>query len=132
MADYYTTFSCLLDVGTPENAVQALDLYNNHPDGLPDAFLLSVEQEGGTELWIRHGEGSGIPDLVCEFVLICAKKFSLKGLWGFSWANTCSSPRAGEFSGGAVILDLKTRKLRRNIDTRQWLLSALQKGKSDE
>src|SRR5690606_6879518 len=26
MADYYTHFSCLLDVGTPENAVRALEL----------------------------------------------------------------------------------------------------------
>lgn len=28
MADYYTHFSCLLDVGTPENAARALELYN--------------------------------------------------------------------------------------------------------
>jgi hypothetical protein len=28
MADYFTHFSCLLDVGTPDNAAHALDLYN--------------------------------------------------------------------------------------------------------
>ncbi|WP_206516601.1 hypothetical protein, partial [Xanthomonas euvesicatoria] len=28
MADYFTHFSCLLDVGTPENTARALDLYN--------------------------------------------------------------------------------------------------------
>ena len=28
MADYFTHFSCLLDVGSPENAARALDLYN--------------------------------------------------------------------------------------------------------
>ena len=28
MADYFTHFSCVLDVGTPENAARALDLYN--------------------------------------------------------------------------------------------------------
>ena len=28
MADYFTHFSCLLDVGTPENAARALELYN--------------------------------------------------------------------------------------------------------
>lgn len=28
MADYFTHFSCLLDVGTPEQAARALDLYN--------------------------------------------------------------------------------------------------------
>ena len=27
MADYFTHFSCLLDVGTPENAARALELY---------------------------------------------------------------------------------------------------------
>jgi hypothetical protein len=31
MADYFTHFSCLLDVGTPENAARALDLYNRCP-----------------------------------------------------------------------------------------------------
>ena len=28
MADWFTHFSCLLDVGTPENAARALELYN--------------------------------------------------------------------------------------------------------
>ena len=32
MADYYTHFSCLLDVGTPENAARALELYNSLSD----------------------------------------------------------------------------------------------------
>ena len=35
MADYFTHFSCLLDVGTPENAARALDLYANAPEGDP-------------------------------------------------------------------------------------------------
>jgi|HubBroStandDraft_2_1064218.scaffolds.fasta_scaffold548550_2 hypothetical protein len=29
MADYFTHFSCLLDVGTPENAARAVELYDN-------------------------------------------------------------------------------------------------------
>ena len=28
MAGFFIHFSCLLDAGTPENAVRALDLYN--------------------------------------------------------------------------------------------------------
>lgn len=28
MAEYFTQFSCVLDVGSPENAARALDLYN--------------------------------------------------------------------------------------------------------
>ena len=54
MADYFTHFSCLLDVGTPENAARALDLYDNTPedeDGLrlSDGFDLSIQ----TRRWIR-------------------------------------------------------------------------------
>jgi hypothetical protein len=28
MADFFTHLSCVLDVGTPDNAARALDLYN--------------------------------------------------------------------------------------------------------
>ena len=60
MADYFTHFSCLLDVGTPENAARALDLYNQlsedgaSEDPPSDNFLLSIQPEhGGTQLWMR-------------------------------------------------------------------------------
>ncbi len=40
MAEFYTQFSCLLDVGSAENAAQALDLYTafcaEPPRILPD------------------------------------------------------------------------------------------------
>ena len=47
--------SGLLDVGTPENAARALDLYANTPedeDGLRlwDGFDLSIQTEGRSEL----------------------------------------------------------------------------------
>ena len=55
MADYFTHFSCLLDVGTPENAARALDLYNALADDTAaedppsDGFVLSIQPEhGGT------------------------------------------------------------------------------------
>lgn len=57
MANYFTHFSCLLDVGTPKNAARALDLYsrmmeaNAAEDPPSDAFLLSIQPEhGGTQL----------------------------------------------------------------------------------
>ena len=56
MAVYFTNFSCLLDVGTPQNVARALDLYANASDDdgtLSDGFLLSSNEEGGAELWIR-------------------------------------------------------------------------------
>ncbi len=53
MADYNTHFSCLFDVGTPKNAVRALDLYTQiSVDGVmedppSDGFALSIEPEHG-------------------------------------------------------------------------------------
>jgi hypothetical protein len=46
MADFFTHFSCVLDVGTPDNAARALDLYQAftveaaREDVPPDGFLL--------------------------------------------------------------------------------------------
>jgi hypothetical protein len=66
MADYYTHFSCLFDVGTHENAMRALDLYQNavpnEDDHCPsDGFVLSLPEEGGTKLRI-HDDVSGDPN----------------------------------------------------------------------
>ncbi|WP_245615701.1 hypothetical protein [Paenirhodobacter enshiensis] len=91
MADYFTHFSCLLDVGTPERAARALDLYNALSDenaaGDPpsDGFLLSIQPEhGGTRLWMRD-DGTGDPEHVIQFVKRCAKEFGLTGLWGMQY-----------------------------------------------
>jgi hypothetical protein len=103
MADFFTHFSCVLDVGTPDNAARALDLYNalmqeNAGEDPPsDAFLLSVQPEhGGTVLWIRD-DATGDPQTVITFVLRCAEAFDLNGRWGFQWVNTCSRPRVNTF-----------------------------------
>ena len=92
MADYFTHFSCLLDVGSPENATRALDLYNalareNAAEDPPsDAFMLSIQPEhGGTQLWMRD-DGTGDPEHVIQFVKRCAAAFGLTGLWGMQYA----------------------------------------------
>ena len=99
MANYFTHFSCLLDVGTPENAARALDLYNTlsaegaSEDPPSEGFLLSIEpQYGGTELWMRD-DVTGDPERLIQFVKRCAEEFNLTGRWGFQYANTCSRPR---------------------------------------
>ena len=85
MANYFTHFSCLLDVGTPENAAHALDLYNalseeNAAEDPPsEGFLLSIQPEhGGTQLWIRDDE-TGDPEHVIQFIKRCAAAFRLTG-----------------------------------------------------
>src|SRR5437660_2138000 len=78
MADYFTHFSCVLDVGTPDNAARALDLY---PAFMKEAaregvlagrFLVSIyPDQDGTKLWMRD-EGTGDPLQVIIFVQRCA------------------------------------------------------------
>jgi hypothetical protein len=127
MADYFTHFSCLLDVGTPENAARALQLYNalsneNDAEDPPsDGFLLSIDPEhGGTHLWMRD-DGSGDPEHVIQFVKRCAAEFGLTGRWGMQYANTCSKPRLDAFGGGAHVLDLATGETVDWIYTDGWL-----------
>lgn len=135
MADYFTHFSCLLDVGTPDNAARALGLY----DGLSAAgatedppsggFLLSIDPaHGGSALWIRD-DARGDPQCVVDFALRCAEIFDLSGRWGFQWANTCSRPRINAFGGGAHVIDLRRRETVAWIATHGWLDDGIGRGR---
>ncbi|TXG98612.1 MAG: hypothetical protein E6R08_04185 [Nevskiaceae bacterium] len=136
MADYFTHFSCLLDVGTPENAARALDIYtalsqeNAAEDPPSDGFALSIQPEhGGTMLWMRD-EGTGDPAQVIAFVKRCAAAFGLTGRWGLQYATTCSKPRVDGFGGGAHVLDLATGATIDWISTDGWLSALLTEGAS--
>jgi hypothetical protein len=131
MADYFTHFSCVLDVGTPDNAAEALDLYNQfHDEGQSedppsDGFLISIQPEhGGTKLWMRD-DTTGDPERLIQFVKRCAAQFSLTGRWGFQYANTCSRPRLEAFGGGAHVLDLGTGETIAWTYTNGWLADQL-------
>jgi hypothetical protein len=135
MADYFTHFSCILDVATPENAVRALELYKDTPAdddrfSLSDGFRLSLNGESGSQLWI-YDDPTGDPERVIQFVLLCAEQFNLKGLWGFDWSHTCSRPRLDSFGGGAHVIDLGARKSIGWVNTNNWLATALDGGDSD-
>ncbi len=134
MADYFTHFSCLLDVGTPETAARALDLYNQlsedgaSEDPPSDNFLLSIQPEhGGTKLWMRD-DVTGDPERLIQFVKRCAAEFQLTGRWGFQYANTCSRPRLDGFGGGAHVLDLATGATVAWTYTDGWLATMLAEG----
>src|SRR3546814_15353029 len=60
MAEFFTHFSCLLDVGTPDNAACGLELYLAFAEEVEReeigdvGFVLSIQPEhGGTQLWMR-------------------------------------------------------------------------------
>ncbi|GAB6968954.1 hypothetical protein JCM25156A_29920 [Komagataeibacter kakiaceti JCM 25156] len=135
MVNYFTHFSCVLDVGTAENAERALEFYRNEPED-PDGFCfssgfsLSVSSENRSRLWIQD-DGSGDPECVVIFVLKCAATFSLSGVWGFEYANTCSRPRLEAFGGGAHVIDLGARRSVGWVTTNDWLAAALEGDTSD-
>lgn len=137
MADFFTHFSCLLDVGTPDNAARALDLYNTlseegaSEEPPSEGFLLSIQPEhGGTKLWMRD-DVTGDPERLIQFVKRCAAAFGLTGRWGFQYANTCSRPRVDAFGGGAHVLDLTTGETVAWTYTGGWLADVLDGGDPD-
>ena len=135
MADYFTHFSYLLAVRTPDNAARALDIYNDLcvqgaiEDPPSEGFLLSIDPaHGSSKLWLRE-DGTGDPQSVIDFAFRCADTFALTGRWGFQWANTCSRPRINAFGGGAHVLDLGQRDTVAWIGTHGWLDDTIRGGR---
>ena len=137
MTEFYTHFASLLDLGTPDNAARALDIYNalaaeNADEDPPsDFFALSIQPEhGGTHLWM-HDDGNGDPEALIQFVKLCAAAFGLTGRWGFQYATTCSRPRTDGYGGGAHVLDLATGATVGWTYTDSWLANVLDGGDPD-
>lgn len=131
MADYFTQFSCIFDVGSADNATRAQALHCQLADeieattGCDLGFDMEVDPTRGPgALWISS-DGHGEPEHVIEFVLACAEAFDFQGRWGFAWALTCSKPRIDGFGGGAHALDLGTRKTLAWTDCAHWLAAML-------
>ena len=133
MADYFTQFSCALDVGTPDKAVAALDLVlrlRAEEEGADDptfsGFALSLQDgPGSSVLWFHDDDGQGDVEGAIRFVLRLAEELDLIGLWGFQYALTCSRPRLDAFGGGAHVLDLGARKSVGWTSSQEWLAAAL-------
>jgi hypothetical protein len=132
VADYFTHFSCVLDAGTPEKAVQALDLHTRlcaedeaSDDPEFSGFALALQDGPGTSVLWFHDDGQGDVEAVIAFVLRLAVEIDLTGLWGFDYAHTCSRPRREAFGGGAHVIDLGARKSIGCISTHSWLTAAM-------
>ena len=133
MADYFTQFSCVLDVGTPDKAVAALDLFlrlREEEEASDDpefsGFALSLpDGPGSSALWFHDDDGQGDVEGVIRFVLRLAEEIDLSGLWGFEVAYTCSRPRLDAFGGGAHVIDLGARKSIGWTSSQEWLAAAL-------
>jgi hypothetical protein len=133
MADYFTQFSRVLDVGSPDKATAALDLLHrlhreeeDSDDPEYSGFSLSLQDgPGSSVLWFHDEDGQGDAEGVIRFVLRLAADLDLTGLWGFEVAYTCSRPRLDAFGGGAHVIDLGARKSIGWTSTHEWLTAAL-------
>jgi hypothetical protein len=104
VADYFTHFSCVLDLGTPEKAIAALDLFlrlreedEASDDSEFSGFALSLQDGPGSSiLWI-HDDGQGDVEGVIRFVLRLAEELDLTGLWGFRLCPHLFPAPAGGF-----------------------------------
>jgi hypothetical protein len=132
MADYFTHFSCLIDVGSSEKAARALALFQSLRAADQDADDLEVsgftiarqDAPEGSTLWI-HDDEHGDVEAVIRFVLRLAEDLDLTGLWGVQYGLTCSRPRLDGFGGGAHVIDLGARKSIGWTSTQEWLNAAL-------
>ena len=127
MADYFTQFSCILDVGSAENVARALALRDEYAvdleadEGVEPGFQLEADPvRSAGALWISS-DAYGEPEHVIAFVLRCAEELGLTGRWGFTWALTCSKPRLDGFGGGAQLIDLGERRSLAWLDCSHWL-----------
>ena len=132
MADYFTHFSCLLDVGTLDKATRALALFQSLREADQDAddpevagfTLVRQDAPEDSTLWIHYDEHGDV-EAVIRFVLRLADELDLTGLWGFQYALTCSRPRLEAFGGGAHVIDLGARKSIGWTSSQEWLAAAL-------
>ncbi len=132
MADYFTHFSCLLDVVSSDKATRALALFQelraaDQDADDPEVAGFTLVRQGapeGSGLWI-HDDDHGDVEAVIRFVLRLAAELDLTGLWGFEYALTCSRPRFDAFGGGAHVIDLGTRKSIGWTSSQEWLAAAL-------
>lgn len=129
MADYFTQFSCVLDIGSVENVARAIQLHREmelaYAAFEQSEIGFAIEPNGPTSICMHDGDGFGDQEHVMKFVLRCAAEFDLRGRWGFTWALTCSRPRTVGFGGGAQLLDLSARKSLDWIDCDHWLAAEL-------
>lgn len=63
-------------------------------------FEWGLDDDG---VWV-YAEEFGNPDAVAAFIQEFLIEFQRPDSWSMTWANTCSKPRIGEFSGGAAFV----------------------------
>ncbi len=125
MANYTTSFSCLLPVGAG-NVDAALALYEQMEAECETGhneigFEAQRDSDDAASLWLYSDDSRGDVEQVIAYVLQCAEALNLSGVWGFRWGLGCDKPRLDAYGGGAQVLDLGRRESVGWIDCEHWL-----------
>lgn len=119
----FNFLTCVLDVKTPENARKALSVYyisGTEPEREFPVTILSNHRNSCLSITNTN------PETVIGFVRLCAKAFSLSGLWGFEWQSAIlTEDGVKSHGGGAIVLDLSTGEIVDRITTEDWLSERL-------
>ena len=90
MADYFTSFSCLFDVGSAANVAPARTILaqlgeklETEEDGAALGFTMQSDEGSGPGMLCLYSEEDGEPEHVIAFVKLCAEAFALTSRWGF-------------------------------------------------
>jgi hypothetical protein len=133
MPSNYTHFSFAFTLNSPaeaeylETILQAADDYEedatakntvddifgeDYEDYGTLGFNYQISGDSGKQtMWIYDSDGEGNVDFAVSLVQTYLAKFNPTGIIAFEYAQTCSSPRVGEFGGGAVVV---------TADDEQW------------
>ena len=103
MASNFTLFSEAFDCNTDVAFAWMKAEYNRRCHDDEDVGF-EIEYDDTRRLVIVFAEESGDIEKVADFIQQALKKFSPNGCWAITYAETCSSPRPGEFNGGAVFV----------------------------
>ena len=90
------------DVAEDKSAVKkatVLYAYYENDEGFPN-FDWAFEEDG---FWVSSEESGSVVDVVAVVEELLKATKSNK-VFGIEWADTCSSPRVGEFGGGACVV----------------------------
>ena len=142
MADYYTSFSFVLDLPGAEAIKYAIDLATiaealrweseedrqtretQFPKEL-EVFLDEWDFEVAEEksgIWIHSNDGG--TDAACQFVQHLLDRFGIIEAVSFEWANTCNKPGLYAYGGGAAVVTATEIKA---ISTCQWVFKRLER-----
>lgn len=126
MANNYLTFSFALGPFTSEELAWVKATIDDHSvredDQQIDEDFFDYEFDDSSV--VIYSEEYGDIEAVTEFVKALQEKFPRHSPVGFSWAETCSKPRPGEFGGGAVVVDAGNVEW---VSTYHWLKDRIKK-----